>query len=358
MTPEEYLKFLENYLNELLGLGSIEESYKTSTMERARELLRAGTNPTTLPHFFRLYKDFMGWLTEEEKRGAVPELSPFQREQVARWAQLDEVGMKQAEESQRRWGMEFSESQRQFAIREGRLADAQRFAQQQSKAQQRESRMGLAAQWEIEKMRQLRTLGNNPWNWIQRWFAQNDPNPFTPAPSANPLQDKAREGLDLIRDAEERLSSLVRQRAPWRAGETEEKPSITGHEVLLARKELESLQKEYNPAIQEQQSLAQEAMATGRWPEPVRKPVLTTPPWLTQFTGLTAGEPLKKAEITTPSGQMWARTSPSVRAGLGGFAEWQGGRTLEDIVQHMQSMAPRAPRGAGFQFFRPRRQMA
>ena len=71
-----------------------------------------------------------------------------------------------------------------------------------------------------------------------------------------------------------------------------------------------------------------------------------TPAWLAQFAPwLTVGEPIKPGAIPTPSGQQWGRTPWSVKEGLRGFAEFAGGRPLEDIYAHMLQMQPQAPWG-------------
>jgi len=82
-------------------------------------------------------------------------------------------------------------------------------------------------------------------------------------------------------------------------------------------------------------------------------PLPTTPPTpagLPQFAPwLTAGQPITKGQMPTPSGQLLSRTPPSVLAMLKGFTEWGGaGRSLEDIWAHVGRMQPRAPRGAGY----------
>lgn len=79
-------------------------------------------------------------------------------------------------------------------------------------------------------------------------------------------------------------------------------------------------------------------------PQPTAPP---TPEWLPQFAPwLTAGEPITKGQMATPSAQMWAGVSPSVQAGLRGFAKWGGtDRSMEDIYAHMLQMQPEAPWG-------------
>ena len=97
----------------------------------------------------------------------------------------------------------------------------------------------------------------------------------------------------------------------------------------------------------------------GNWgasqPQAINPP--PTPWWLPQFAPwLTAGQPVSPGALLTPSGQQWGRTPWSIREGLRGFAEYAGGRPLEDILQHMYSMQPQDPRGAGFRRWAPAQQ--
>lgn len=82
-----------------------------------------------------------------------------------------------------------------------------------------------------------------------------------------------------------------------------------------------------------------------------------TPAYLPKFAPwLTPGQPITPGQIPTPSGQLWAGTLPSERAGLGAFAQWGGGRTLQDIEAHMAMMRPETPRGVAGRQWRPARQ--
>ncbi len=76
------------------------------------------------------------------------------------------------------------------------------------------------------------------------------------------------------------------------------------------------------------------------------------PQWLPAFVpGLRVGEPIRALPITTPSGQQWARTSPSQQRMLQEYADWAKGentelRSFEDIMWHMKQMLPSPPRAA------------
>ena len=82
------------------------------------------------------------------------------------------------------------------------------------------------------------------------------------------------------------------------------------------------------------------------------------PAWLPQFVpSQTTGEPITKQRVQTPSMQLWNTTTPSEQAGLGGYAEWAGGRPLSDIYAHMMAMQPSPIRGAGSRRWQPVRQI-
>ncbi len=88
--------------------------------------------------------------------------------------------------------------------------------------------------------------------------------------------------------------------------------------------------------------------APPRKKRPISRPTAPpTPEWLPQFAPwLTAGQPISRGQLPTPSGQLLSRTPPSVLAGLKGFTQWKGaGRSLEDILAHAQQMQPRRPWG-------------
>ena len=82
------------------------------------------------------------------------------------------------------------------------------------------------------------------------------------------------------------------------------------------------------------------------------------PAWLSQFVpSQTTDEPITKQWVRTPSMQLWNTTTPSEQAGLGGYAEWAGGRPLSDIYAHMMAMQPSPIRGAGSRRWQPVRQI-
>ncbi len=72
-----------------------------------------------------------------------------------------------------------------------------------------------------------------------------------------------------------------------------------------------------------------------------------TPEWLAPLAPwLTAGQPITRGQMPTPSGQQWQTLSPSTLAGLRGFTQWKGaGRSFADIQAEMQQMQPEAPWG-------------
>jgi hypothetical protein len=82
------------------------------------------------------------------------------------------------------------------------------------------------------------------------------------------------------------------------------------------------------------------------------------PPWLNQFVlSQVTGRPITKAPITTPSGQQWLATPPTVQAGLQGYGSWAG-YNLSDILAQMQRMQPQTPVGSNYPRYSPAYQYA
>jgi len=73
----------------------------------------------------------------------------------------------------------------------------------------------------------------------------------------------------------------------------------------------------------------------------------TTPPapsWLQGFVpSQTAGQPISKQEVPTPSPQMWRTTPYSVQQGLVGYNTWSGNEPWVTTLQRMANMLPQEP---------------
>lgn len=73
-----------------------------------------------------------------------------------------------------------------------------------------------------------------------------------------------------------------------------------------------------------------------------------TPDWLPSFApSQTAGTPVSKGQVVTPSGQQWSQTPWSVREGLRGYMGWSGGKSYQDMLEKMAMTQPNTPYGAG-----------
>ncbi len=230
-------------------------------------------------------------------------------------AQLDEQARFEAEE-QRRWELEFGLSQGEFQLRQ----------QQQAWQQQR---AGQASPEGFEEFRR-RLLGelNQPEDWITRWMVAN---PRSEQHGARQQELMAEQIIGF----EERLESLP----PGDRGEQFETPEG----LEFAPSELE--ERILASLLDKQATLAEfQAASLGAPAEPPRTPL--APAWLPQFApSQVAGQPITRGAVRTPSLQQWARTPWSVRQGLSGFAEFAGGRPLQDILEHAQMMAPSTPAG-------------
>ncbi len=104
------------------------------------------------------------------------------------------------------------------------------------------------------------------------------------------------------------------------------------------------------PSVSEQYGEAKKEFTTkakGKHKARPRPKAPPTPAWLPQFAPwTTAGQPMTRGQMPTPSGQLWGQTNPAVQAGLKGFLNWQGGgRSMADILGHMALMQPETPAG-------------
>lgn len=298
-TRSMYWQMLLNYL--------VDDENRDAILERAGEMLSAGHWGPQLPLFTQVLSSYMkvqGFLPEEEPP---PEMTPeeqfewWQRKQEYQW----ELGARWT--PQELWQRE----QEGLTDREHLTTVLQKYA----------------GMWDAEQQRLLTQL-TGPADWIKRWQTMQASNPFR----EELKQLKIGELRGRVKGLERQFPTEAQERpAPGMIFE----PGI-GKELWKTRGRIEKLERK-----------------EGR-PEPP-----PAPEWLSQFVpSQIAGQPITRAPMATPSGQLWGKTPPSVLAGLGGYAEWAGHRPLEDIYAHMMEMLPEAPRGAGMQRWRPAYQWA
>ncbi len=150
-----------------------------------------------------------------------------------------------------------------------------------------------------------------PSDWIARWTIQNVD---IPKSRAQTLKEESRV---LLQEAQ----------------------SLTGAERTMKEMQSEKLRLSA-------QGMAEKANLAGGPP---------SPEWLPKFApSQTAGEPITKGQVVTPSGQQWGATPWSARQGLKGYTEWSGGRGFQDVLEQMAMMQPETP--AGRPQWRPARQ--
>lgn len=74
--------------------------------------------------------------------------------------------------------------------------------------------------------------------------------------------------------------------------------------------------------------------------KPGEASALTVPNWMSKYTGQIGGTPLKKTDITVPSGKDWNTMTPTQKAMLGGYSTWTGGGGASDIAATVQQSLP------------------
>lgn len=267
------------------------------------------------------------------------------------WGQISMVYQEDiAEEPEplTKWQQEQLLLQRQQLYREGqyRMQDAQARQQQFRTEQERweweKERWGqemawrredVAAQRELEWQKLLASL-QGPQDWIKRWEVIREKTPYTEEwlhPFPEIMSEAERERM--LQEVSAGLTHLGEYGATG-VGPPHGAPDPTW--------------------------LSMAGEAPGEFPTRTRVYKEEAPPapaWLSKFVpGQTTGETITKEWLRTPSAQQWAKTPWSQRAGLAGYATWAGGRSMEDILSHMERGLPERPRGAGRERWIPARQ--
>lgn len=209
-----------------------------------------------------------------------------------------------------------------------------------------------------------------PQDWIKRWEVMHAPSPY--AEPNRPWQDtmEAGEINNLRRYAEQMRSGLPDVYNKIQDVITNPELAVKKFGYLGSTSEeiMKNLQKQSTDINKFAQGAEDESGRLNQiyqanpdlWARPGPTPVKTgpnAPSWLPQFApSQTAGKPITQSDVVTPSGQQWTLTPESVKAGLSGYAEWSGGKSLKDITDEMERMLPRNPRGAGNTNWSARRQ--
>ncbi len=277
--------------------------------------LAAGAFGYGMPYFKEMYEQWMG-----------PQPEPEEEKGVSEWQYM--MGQLTPEQQQQwalsRAGIETQKTPEQL--------QAEATAQFQAGERGRWGRNAAQEAFEAERTRQMTSLGG-PQDWITRWFTERGTNPYamTALEQLRPevarwqyaeepqARQKATDLAQMLGDVAA-LSGGLASHAPWTSELIEAQMDL-----LKAGKILTGLQ-------------AQESALESQPQKPVAGP--PTPPWMAQWTGGQAGQPLaQRGEITTPSGQLMTSTSPSQWSMLKGLGEYWS-RPIEDVRQAATSMLP------------------
>ena len=319
--PGEYWDMLQNYLDWQVATGKIEAQDAETLKANARTALENRQWGVGLPLYTEINKSYLSNLTTQQRALALEEdttMDDFQKAQVERWTALDEQAKEKTDIAQAQWEKEF---QAQQTYRQWQM--------QQTPANEKALKQRL---WEAEQLTKLA----GPADWIKRWELIQ---------GRQRRQEKAglERGITRAEEMIERAPEVPLRGIPRQEGEVTTQTGATPTPNLA--KKIEKLSRQL-------EAVELEADGEGRG--------ATGPPapsWLPQFVpSQTAGQPITRAPIRTPSGQQWMRTPPSELAGLKGYTEWAGYRPLGDIYAHMEMMQPQAPAGGGMRRWRPAQQ--
>ena len=169
------------------------------------------------------------------------------------------------------------------------------------------------------------------------------------APFTNPIQTRAIEGRRRIEETQQHMQDILQQVL----AEPSADPTVAQRNLRdfqNATKLAQATMSTYMPAITAQRERLENIQSGRTTPmEGIQAKAPPAPPWLSKFVpSQTTGEPITKDFVRTPSAQQWFAALPSERAGLAGFAEFAGGRPIEDILGHMQQMRPQKAGRSGF----------
>lgn len=360
-TQEIYMALLKAYLNHLKGVkdSGVDDKRIKQLINEANNLLLGGVSVWGgaqmygLPYFAEVLQvhstiqkatpeQRADWMTseleealttlplrqqefaEQRYRDALAEkaregtLTEFEKAQVARWERADK---EQADIARQRLALE---------------------GQQKSEEQVRKEK---ELEFELEKERYLANLGGNPADWIKRWEAKHTPNPFAKPPFGLTEQG---EQYSQLAQAHLGKAQSIYSRLPYTAGLPysvgQDTGTVTEAQLAEALDALRVAKEQEILATQTRGEVAKELAyreATGIYPSPRLPTNVPAPYWLSQFVpSQTAGKPITRERVGTPSPQTWGATPWSVQQGLSGYAEWAGGEPLTDIIGRMESMIP------------------
>jgi len=189
-----------------------------------------------------------------------------------------------------------------------------------------EYREALRRGFELGRIEALEGL-DSPRAWIKRWEIENMPNPY------EPLEPQGEPGMFAQEFAEEH-GIPVQEAARLGGG------FVAGGGGMLKEGELAQLQAMDLGTRQALEWVGAETI--GGSPDAPRPTSLDAPAWLINFVpGLTAGQPITKQALPTPSGQLWMKTPESQRQMYAGYADWAGGTPFEDLMSRAAMMAPK-----------------
>jgi len=364
MNPELYLTLLDQEL-----VREVEEAYLKGNkqgkdaekkaqldMQRAEEMVTRGLWNTDLrmmlPRYSTIRSQYSSYLAT---------LPPSQEQIQASYdEELRKVSAQQGALSQAQQEWQKGEEAKRFWYPKMAKAESQR--RMQAKKAQTLSRAELARLWEQREL---------PTNWIERYLAQQEENPFLPPERKEPgavknLRLALEQGPKYIGDVsayasyggpltiQQHMEAVQRRQEEYedyvaRMQESAEKQGYTieGGEITKPK------EREPSSYVKRRQ---REQQLQAKW-EAKHPPALEwMKKWLPEATETRKGYMgVIKSAIGAPSGQMWSSLLPSQQQQWGEYASWAGLKP-EDLLYQMGQMLPKRTPRVGT--WRPARQRA
>ena len=310
----DYIPRLKAYLGEAYSRGQLGDVDYGQIIRTASEQILRGIPITSLPNI-RSVEAFERSQLEVEKWRAQQETE--QERQADWWEQMKAKG-------RMRWGEELA------------VTEAERFEEKISRWEDIASKEKKL--WEAQKEEAVERLAGAG-DWIRRYELEKE--------EFEPSTEPPKPGGGLWRSEEEEFEAGER----WRKAKKKFQPVKWVKSQEFRKHQAEMAGEEEGVRLEMLRGRAEKARTL--W----ESTVPPAPQWLTKFApSLTAGEPITKEPIRPISGQWFAQADPSRIRQLGAYAEFAGGRTIEDLYAQTERMRPRTPTGAMRPVWRPARQ--
>ena len=341
---------LKNYVNQLYTSYS-QPTTPTSTTTEA--IPATGSTPW----------EVQGFPTEAEWANAMPaEYQNYQNTVLA-----GQMGIPLADLLRQQWGFP---TQAQ-GLTPWQQEQTRQFDVQAQLQREQAQKVDLSAEWENMRQQIIGQLSGDSRNWIQKYRAENIPNPYTPPDTGDAGYQMVTERAGRAKEAWTTAKAIASEAArdPNRSLSPEEKQMVdkARDDWAAASANLLQVQHARNTGINQAEA-GQPLSFQGTNPEDrewVKSAYMATPnpatmtvggqgaiqkyetpeipSWLQEVSGLKGRVPTKKTAISRPSAQMWGTLTPTQQQQYAGLVDYAGTTPYLDTLAQMQKELPQQP---------------